>query len=209
MFALSQFNVVAAFTPSALPDFFAIPASIPDRGPLPGFLFGSLWHTRCDSIPHQEPSDPPGSSSVSMCCSMPSATPGRGIDRSSLARSLLLPASAAKASAFPTSGLSGLSTGFSFYRFTSQPSSAPCFGFGWSDSDLSPWASHPHDKEPFPGSTAASPPYPGGEFGLTFCSHDIPADDRPHWSLSSVPGGSTFRMPSVACLKSLADNAAR
>jgi len=33
--------------------------------------------------PFEEPSDPPGSFLVSLCCSMPSATPGRGIDRSS------------------------------------------------------------------------------------------------------------------------------
>src|SRR6266704_1282889 len=77
MFAHRQFHLVGAFTPSALPDFFAIPASIPDRGPLPCFLFGLLRLTRRGSIPLQEPSDLPGSFLVSMCCSMPSATPGK------------------------------------------------------------------------------------------------------------------------------------
>ena len=79
MFAHPQFNLVEAFTPSALPDFFAIPTSIPDRGSLPCFLFGLLWHTRRGSIPLQVPSDPPGSLPVSMCCSMPSATPGKSL----------------------------------------------------------------------------------------------------------------------------------
>ena len=51
MFAHSQSNVVEAFTPSALPDFFATPASIPDRGSLPRSLFGLLWHTCRGSLP--------------------------------------------------------------------------------------------------------------------------------------------------------------
>src|SRR6185503_10115883 len=79
MFAHPQSYVVEAFTPPALPGFFAIPASIPDRSPLPRFLFGLLRHTCCGSIPPQEPSDPPGSFLVSMCCSMPSVTPGEGL----------------------------------------------------------------------------------------------------------------------------------
>ena len=54
-----------------------------DRGPLPRCLFGLLWHTPNGWPPLKNPSDPPGSFLVSMCCSMPSATPGRGIDHSS------------------------------------------------------------------------------------------------------------------------------
>ena len=51
MFAHPQSNVVEAFTPSALPDFLATPASIPDRGSLPRSLFGLLWHTCRGSLP--------------------------------------------------------------------------------------------------------------------------------------------------------------
>jgi hypothetical protein len=95
----------------------------------------------------------PGLFSITMCCSMPSATPGVGaLARLAKVRSLyracdarpflpfqasvsieqpisstlllpllpLLPASIAKVSATPI-GLSRLPTGFSFYRFSSQP----------------------------------------------------------------------------------------
>jgi hypothetical protein len=160
MFAHPQFNIVEAFTPSALPDFFAIPASIPDRGPLPRFLFRLLWHTCRGSIPPQAPSDPPGSFSVSMCCSMPSATPGNGIDHSSLAQSLLLPASAAKSSAFPSSGLSGLFTGFSFYRFTSQPLLSLLASDSGSLTRLFPVGFPPTRQRTISRFPAATPPYP-------------------------------------------------
>ena len=45
MFALSQFNVVETFAPSALPDFFAIPVSIPRS-----WFFTSLPFSGCFGI---------------------------------------------------------------------------------------------------------------------------------------------------------------
>jgi hypothetical protein len=103
-----------------------------DPGPLPRCLFGLLWHTPIGFAPSKNPQIRlvhPLSQCVARCRRRP-----RGRVRSLvLPQSPLLPASAAKASAFPSSGLSGLLTGFSFYRFTSQPPSAPCFGLGWSD----------------------------------------------------------------------------
>jgi hypothetical protein len=80
MFAHPQSNTVEAFTPPALPGFFARPASIPDRDPLPRSLFGLLGILAAVRFRLKSPSDPPGSFFVSMCCSMPSVTPGRGID---------------------------------------------------------------------------------------------------------------------------------
>ena len=59
------------------PTSFAIPASIPRSwsfASLPFWVALAYSYRFCTV---EEPSDPPGSSSVSMCCSMPSATPGK------------------------------------------------------------------------------------------------------------------------------------
>jgi len=53
MFARSRAITVAAFTPSALPDFFAIPAAIPGRQPSVSLLFTVVltYSTRSDCEP--------------------------------------------------------------------------------------------------------------------------------------------------------------
>ena len=92
-----------------------------DRGSFASLRFtvASAYSPRFD--PLREPSDPPGSSPSAMCCSMPSATPGkRGDTRLWRVRSCcLLPR--LRRRPFRPWTLSGLPTGFSFYRFTSQP----------------------------------------------------------------------------------------
>lgn len=75
MFVRSRSIAVRSFTPSALPDFFAIPVLIPGLCPLSGSL------SRSPSIlgPFSGPRAPLARlvASTSPCCSMPSATPGR------------------------------------------------------------------------------------------------------------------------------------
>jgi len=78
MFARSRLQAVAAFTPPALPGFFAIPAAIPGQGPLLSFFSRLDQHTRRRSTSHAKNlSDQPGSFTFTVCCSMLSATPER------------------------------------------------------------------------------------------------------------------------------------
>jgi len=76
MFALPLPLAVGTFTPSALPDFIAIPVPIPRLH----LLLSSLSVAFAYSIPpdwkDQEWFGEPGCLSVSLCCSMPSVTPG-------------------------------------------------------------------------------------------------------------------------------------
>ena len=142
------------FAPAALPAFSAMLTPIPAAPPFAQLPFGCWLILNLSQIPiDQELEWLPGLFSFTMCCSMPSATPGvEALARPAKVRSLfracdaqpflpfqvsvsieqlirstlllpllpLLPASIAKDSATPT-GLSRLRTGFSFYRFTSQP----------------------------------------------------------------------------------------
>src|SRR5262245_41892784 len=76
MFVLSLPLVWVTFTPSALPDFIAIPVPIPRLllfAPLPFGCFRILDPSRQKD---QESFGEPGCLSVSLCCSMPSVTPG-------------------------------------------------------------------------------------------------------------------------------------
>jgi len=145
---------VEVFTPAALPAFYAMPTSIPATPPFAQLPFVRWLILDLSQISIDRGHEwLPGLFSITVCCSMPSATPGaealarpakvrswsRACDarlflpfRASvsieqpttspllLPRVPLLPASIAKASATPIC-LSRLPTGFSFYRFTSQP----------------------------------------------------------------------------------------
>src|SRR6266849_6742404 len=120
MFARPRPIAVRAFTPSALPDFFAIPALIPSQLPsvrLP--LKVALPYSALVQAPIQELLLACLVASTSPCCSMPSATPGR-----SQVLVCIAPVSVAcipcHGLGHPT-GISGLTTGFSVLRFTSQP----------------------------------------------------------------------------------------
>ena len=131
-----------------------MPTSIPAPPPSAQLPFGRwLILDRSQISIDQEREWLPGLFSITVCCSMPSVTPGvealarlakvRSLSRACDARPFLpfrasvsieqpisstlllpllplLPASIATASATPIS-LSRLRTGFSFYRFTSQP----------------------------------------------------------------------------------------
>jgi len=80
MFALPLPIAVEAFAPSVLPDFYAIPAPIPNHPPSAPLPLRSLLHTRsAETSTDQEPWRLPGLFSVIVCCSVPSATPGRGL----------------------------------------------------------------------------------------------------------------------------------
>lgn len=154
MFALPLPTAVEAFAPSVLPDFYAIPAPIPNHPPFAQLPLRSLSHTRsAETSPDQELWWLPGLFSVIVCCSVPSATPGEGAlarpakvrprfsacdawpflsfqTSVSIEQHFRFPTPAATAPVacvnsqcfgHPNDTLSGLTTGFSFYRFTSQP----------------------------------------------------------------------------------------
>lgn len=76
MFVRSRSIAVRPFTPSALPDFFAIPVLIPGLLPSVGLPFMVAFHTQSLS-PGPRASLARLAASTSPCCSMPSATPGR------------------------------------------------------------------------------------------------------------------------------------
>jgi hypothetical protein len=154
MFALPLPTAVVAFTPSVLPDFYAIPAPIPNHPPSAQLPLRSLSHTRsAETSTDQELWWLPGLFSVIMYCSVPSATPGEGALARlagvgslfsacdawpflpfqvsvSIEQHFRFPSPAATAPVacvnrqsfgLPNVFLSGLTTGFSSYRFTSQP----------------------------------------------------------------------------------------
>ena len=115
---------VAAFTPPELPGFIAIPATIPRSRPSAGLpLLGLLRHTRAVRFQRESPTIRlvrPLSPCIARCRLRPRG--GR--------RSLVVLHVASVACFFrqsvgpPDKSISGLPTGFSFYRFTSQPSAA-------------------------------------------------------------------------------------
>ena len=122
MFARLRSKTVEAFTPSALPDFSAIPASIPSHPSFVSPPFHS-WSVILGQVQISSPRTLVAAWFVHahLCCSMPSATPERELVARLLTRLPLLPASQAIESAPPFYGFSRLTTGFSVLRFTSQP----------------------------------------------------------------------------------------
>ena len=77
MFVRPRPKTVKAFTPPALPGFFAIPAFIPVHSSFcnPPFQRWFAYSTSFSSMPR--PSGLPGSFTFTMCCSMLSVTPER------------------------------------------------------------------------------------------------------------------------------------
>jgi len=120
MFARPRASAVRAFTPPALPGFFAKPALIPTptRFCQPPFyscagLLG--WLAPTESVLARL------ANSQSSCVARCRLRPRDGEQHSSSARGSLWLAAREMASALPTSFISGLTTGFSVLRFTSQP----------------------------------------------------------------------------------------
>ena len=120
MFALQLALAVGTFAPPALPDFIANPAPIPRPRPLLSSLSVAFAYSVCLRLADQERSGEPGCLAVTLCCSMPSETPGRD---HTLVLNAPDPVACFRSQdiGLPIKNLSGLPTGFSFYRFTSQP----------------------------------------------------------------------------------------
>lgn len=77
MFVPPLATAVAVFAPAALPAFSAIPTPIPAPPPFARLPFGCRRILDPSQIPSdQEPKWLPGLFPITMCCSMPSATPG-------------------------------------------------------------------------------------------------------------------------------------
>jgi len=77
MFAPSLATAVGVFAPAALPAFSAIPTPIPATPPFARLPFGRQPILDPSQIPSdQELKWLPGLFSITLCCSMPSATPG-------------------------------------------------------------------------------------------------------------------------------------
>ncbi|HLA09479.1 MAG TPA: hypothetical protein VJ023_02605 [Pyrinomonadaceae bacterium] len=75
MFVHPRAKAVEAFTPPALPGFIAIPASIPFQSAFDALRFTVARHTWRRSGLAKTVSGPPGSFTITVCCSMLSATP--------------------------------------------------------------------------------------------------------------------------------------
>src|SRR5437773_8411892 len=122
MFARLRSKTVEAFTPSALPDFSAIPASIPSHPSSVSPPFHS-WSVILGAFQISSPRTLVAASFVHahLCCSMPSATPEQDQSLVSTATALL-PASQAIASACSTAGFRGF---FRIQRLTLHLATSP------------------------------------------------------------------------------------
>ena len=111
---------VGTFTPSALPDFIAKPVPFPDPWPFVWLPVTVAIHTR--PLSDLGAKNLPGSAwlVVDPYVLLDAVGDPGAEGLLSVVASLLLSAGVAKPSTSPNV-LSGLLTGFSFYRFTSQP----------------------------------------------------------------------------------------
>ena len=110
---------MAAFTPPALPGFFAIPAPIPVHPPFADLPFTVALHTRVSPEPRAV--WPAWFIHIHHVLLDAVCDPGSGGLSLVLAHASLWLAAHEMASDCPTSFISGLTTGFSVLRFTSQP----------------------------------------------------------------------------------------